>query len=821
MSSHYFLLQIIILSVTFYFLTYLLAKTGTLKWSVHTKIWNVLLLITALVTGVLGLLLTIQVNYKLTIPHIHEILTWHVDFGIAMFMISIFHFSWHLKYYFQMLKSGKRGPDLENKAASTEISDKTIKKAIFLLGFSTLFTQTLMIRTFFSIFNGNELVIGILLANWMFLTGLGAWLGRFAPNKANTSGFFAGTMMLIGILPLITVFLLHDLRNIIFPLGGSVGVIQLFFCSLIFLLPFCILSGILFTIFASYHKKITVAKAYSIEVLGSIAGGVLLNFILFLFLDSIRSLALMAVLNIGMASLWFLDKNRTLLVLSLVAALSILVFSWVINPDQLAKRMIYKNQELIDAKDMPLGSLVVTNTSCQMNFYENNLLLFTTNNTTSNEEAVHYAMLQRPEAKNVLLVSGGVSGTTLEILKYNVKFIDYVELNPELVRIGKKFTHSIDNLKINVMEGDARAYIRKSEKKYDVALINVPEPQTAQLNRFYTKEFYHELKEKLSKNGVVSLSLPSTADYVGIEAGMVNSIIYNTLKTSYANVLIVPGERNFFLASDSFLDIEIGKLSQQSGIQNLYVNPYYMDDQSLKERGNDLIHNIQKHTEINTDFFPVAYFRQIAWWMSWYKMNYMMIVAPCLLVLVSIFIFLKPVPLGLFTAGFSAMSLEMLLIFAFQVIVGYVYYAIGMIFTLFMFGMAGGSFFWKHLYKTSSKKNYSLNLLFVALFSFTLPSVLFFLSQPPLFKAAIYLIISLLVVVIAFLTGAAFSMASGFNEENQKKTASSIYAVDMTGSALGALLGATFLFPMLGIAKTCFLIGGLNVISAIVVYVRK
>ena len=42
--------------------------------------------------------------------------------------------------------------------------------------------------------------------------------------------------------------------------------------------------------------------------------------------------------------------------------------------------------------------------------------------------------------------------------------------------------------------------------KYDVVIIDLPDPSTAQINRFYTIEFFNELKKILNKGWVVSIS---------------------------------------------------------------------------------------------------------------------------------------------------------------------------------------------------------------------------------------------------------------------------------------------------------------------------
>ena len=57
--------------------------------------------------------------------------------------------------------------------------EKTLQLSLFTLGFSSLITQVYLLRESIAVFNGNELVIGIVLGNWMLLTGGGAFLGKF------------------------------------------------------------------------------------------------------------------------------------------------------------------------------------------------------------------------------------------------------------------------------------------------------------------------------------------------------------------------------------------------------------------------------------------------------------------------------------------------------------------------------------------------------------------------------------------------------------------------------------------------------------------
>lgn len=87
------------LTFGFYFLSLLMMKLNVYQKKIHRRIWNILLLITFLVSGILGLVLVLQINYAILPTYYFTFLKLHVDFGIGMALISIFHIFWHLKYF--------------------------------------------------------------------------------------------------------------------------------------------------------------------------------------------------------------------------------------------------------------------------------------------------------------------------------------------------------------------------------------------------------------------------------------------------------------------------------------------------------------------------------------------------------------------------------------------------------------------------------------------------------------------------------------------------------------------------------------------------
>lgn len=87
-----------------YLLTYLLVRFKKMQKLTHRRIWNSVLLVSFLVSCLLGFFLVVQLNYHLAMGVFTDILKLHVEFGLAMTIIGVIHVVWHLKYYLHILK---------------------------------------------------------------------------------------------------------------------------------------------------------------------------------------------------------------------------------------------------------------------------------------------------------------------------------------------------------------------------------------------------------------------------------------------------------------------------------------------------------------------------------------------------------------------------------------------------------------------------------------------------------------------------------------------------------------------------------------------
>jgi spermidine synthase len=697
--------------------------------------------------------------------------------------------------------------------------EHSVRISLFTLGFSSLFTQVFLLRECFTILNGNELVIGIVLANWVLLTGAGAWLGRFFGKMKGKIPFLLFLQFLFSLLPLLMLLKLDLWKAVSIPAGSMPGLDTIIGSTFLIQLPFCLLNGFLFIVFVHLLAEITrtnaSARSYAIESVGGMMAGLLVNIFLFTSSSPFFSLRILLVMNLLVCLLAaFMSGIRPVRVIMGPVYLLFMIVPFFADLETWSLDLLYPGQKIISHHATPYGNVDVTMNAGQINYYENGLLLFSSGNEIFNEECVHFAMVQNLHPEKVMLISGGISGTIKEILKYHPVRIDYIELDPGLITAGKRYSKNLDNPAIRVIQGDARRFVRTANEKYDVVLINLPEPSTLLLNRYYSLEFLRELRPILAAGAVVSVSLPSTADYVSKTAVKTNSILYHTIRLVFPHVIILPGQRNYFLASDSTLSTKINSLTAKRGISNKYVNAFYLDENSLKDRSEYVMSQLEKTPDTNGDFRPLAFFMQIQYWISMFRWNMLVYGIVILALILLIFFSLNRISLGLFTGGFTASSIEILILISFQIIYGYIFLVTGMIITLFMAGLAAGAFSYRRIYDKPSVKKYIHLQVTLALFSLGFPFIILAMNLPGIPVPLVHAIFILLTLIVSFITGLLFSMASAIGGKNITTSAASNYSADLFGSAIGAIVTTIILLPLLGLVITCLILFILNLFSA-------
>lgn len=118
-----------------------------------------------------------------------------------------------------------------------------------------------------------------------------------------------------------------------------------------------------------------------------------------------------------------------------------------------------------------------------------------------------------------ILILGAGDGLLLKELKHrpDVKEIVMVELDDKMLEWARENT-VISNLNEGVLENppgnakiltlDGVTFLRNSDRKFDLILVDFPFPEGQELAKLYSREFYVLVKSALSNDGLVMVDLP-------------------------------------------------------------------------------------------------------------------------------------------------------------------------------------------------------------------------------------------------------------------------------------------------------------------------
>ncbi|RMG04848.1 MAG: polyamine aminopropyltransferase, partial [Nitrospirae bacterium] len=165
------------------------------------------------------------------------------------------------------------------------------------------------------------------------------------------------------------------------------------------------------------------------------------------------------------------------------------------------------------------------------------------------ETLVHPSMITQGSPEKVLIAGGGEGATIRECLRYpSIKKVVMVDLDGEVVEACKVHLNewhrgAFDDTRVEVYYEDARRFIRESDEKYDVIILDLPEPmEEGPAIMLYTREFYKEVSDHLLPGGVMvtQATTVSTNNYQAF------SIIHNTIET------VFPIVRGYWTSVPSF-----------------------------------------------------------------------------------------------------------------------------------------------------------------------------------------------------------------------------------------------------------------------------
>ena len=697
--------------------------------------------------------------------------------------------------------------------------------ALAAVGFTSTIAQVVLMRELVATFYGNELLFGLVLAAWLAWVAVGSWgLARLAERRQwGTRTFAAGLALAAALFPT-QIALVRDVRALLGVTPGAfVEFGPMVVAVVLILAPLCLLGGFLFTLGArlTVEQGSTAGRAYVWESAGAVVGGTLFSFLLIRWLDPFQTALLVAAVNLTVA-LQLLKPVTCSLKRSLICLFLLALAALPLGHHLHTATLRWQWSDLAFAADSPYGRITIQARDGQRVFYENGMLAFETQGTFP-EEVAHFPLLMHPDPRSVLLVGGGVAGDVREILKHPVAGVTYVELDPLLIEAAQAHLPPEDAAVLNdprvaLILSDGRLYVKMARRTFDVVVLDLPEPATGALNRFYTQEFFEEVHAVLNPGGVFALGLPSAENYWSPELARRNASVYHTLHRVFPEVIVLPGEHNFFLASDAPLETDpavlAGRLTER-GIETRWVTPGYIEYIFTTDRFAQVRQELEATTGVrfNRDLTPICYYYDLVLWLSLFYpnlrgafestslVNLWWVVG--LLVLVALLVRWRrgwAVPFAIAGIGLAEMTLEVVILFAFQVLHGYVYAEVSLIVTAFMAGLALGGAASNRLLAVSgwsARRALVAVQAAVAAYSGVFPLLISLPIPAPA------LVFPLLALLAGYLTGMAFPLAVALMRGSAGRVAGLLYGADLVGGCVGALLAAVLFVPVLGIPQTC------------------
>ena len=327
---------------------------------------------------------------------------------------------------------------------------------------------------------------------------------------------------------------------------GMVPVVIFFF--ILSALPFIALGNAM----GREFKNFPALHAYAINTAGSLAG--LLAFAILSYFST------PPLLWFGLGGLLFLflaGKQQNLIV-------SILCFGLILY---LVHNLYQKNHEIwspyykINHYQNPVFTSINVNGSLHQ--YMINFSPPLDSQRATNDQIKQDYQLPYRFAKNwedVLILGAGSGNDVHLVLEQGAKNVDAVEIDRAIWKLGKDLNYQkpYDDPRVQVYIDDARAFLKKSKKKYDVIILGTLDSQTLLSgmssirldNYIYTAEAFRSVREHLKPEGVMILyhmslntSIPLKLSKILMDIFGVPPLIHFEKEHRHFNFILVAGSK--------------------------------------------------------------------------------------------------------------------------------------------------------------------------------------------------------------------------------------------------------------------------------------
>ena len=744
--------------------------------------------------------------------------------------------------------------------------------SLTVLGAYSQVVQAVLIREGLVVFYGNEISLGAFYGSWLFWLALGSLIAIRMRDRTWVVDSRRSLGTLLALLPVLLILQVLALRSVRLVLDVSasqfVPLGQLFLSLFVITAPSGLALGLTFPLgcralrdaIGRGRTVALVTRLYVADALGALAGGLLFTFVLIQWLGMVQTLGLV-VLGLGVTA-WSLDPGSlwraTLALLLAAVGLGVAVSPQVPRLDWSLEVLRFSNLqpglELLDSAETRYGHVAVARLGEQFSIVGDGQVRESFPLPREVAQQAAYFASQAPGARRVLLFGGLASGLPAELLRYPVERIDLVEEDARAVDRVRPFLPpetqtALADSRLHLIFQDGRRFLGRlpDAVRYDLVLALHGSPSSAASNRYFTRDFYAQVRRHLDLEGVFCTQVSAASNYLGQAVGGYAGSIYHTLGSVFSQIAIVPGDPQVFCASPSK-----GRLSEDPDELERRYRAIPLGEHGLPVRA---FHTLlprdeiayararlaQSPAELNTDQRPITYYLNMILWgkfsastlVDWLDRlrdlgAWPYLLPPLLFVLLWLLRagmegFDRPVMLrgaalfALFSLGLVAMAAQLTLLFGYQSHVGLVFERIALLNGVFMTGLALGAGVGTRIAAVGRPvAALVLVLVLVAAAMLVLPWLLGSLgSETSQWQEAGFLALS---AGLGLLIGTGFPLGvdlthQGLPEITESSGATA--AADNLGGAVGGLITGALLVPLLGVKVTSWILGALVLVALV------
>jgi spermidine synthase len=578
-------------------------------------------------------------------------------------------------------------------------------------------------------------------------------------------------------------------------------------------------------------------RSYAWEAVGGLAGGVALALALRGALDAFTVAALGAAATQLLAAVVLATQaGRAARTAASALALAALATALAGTLGDLAERSQaarWPGYELVAARDGVRGNLALLRRDGLTTLAANGSPGASFPDPEAVEAATHLPLLGASRVRRVLLLNGAVGGALAETLKHPVERVDCLEDDPAVLPLARPHLDpaaaaALADPRVRVLTADPRAWLAGHPREYDAVLLGTVAPSSAAANRLATRESFALVRRALDADGVAAVALDASPNYPGPELLLRNASVAVAFAAAFPRVVVLRDAPLTLLGGDAaslsadpdrlaarFVERRLVTATLGPEVVRALVDPARNAAARRAWEG--------AGAEINRDGAPAAYFHHARYreavadpvaaaWLAapagrgrWWVFALALAPAAAAMWPRRAPHAGRPLALGAAAAaaGATTMALQFLALFAWQSARGLLYGGLGVLSGLFMGGSALGA--WLALRRLAAGAAPTRLAVASGVVLATLPAVA---------GAAIFGVLAagaaglpLLADLCAAAAAVSGGVAAGFGfaplpaaDPAGPASAGRYYALELAGSAAGALLASLWLLPLTGLA---------------------